>query len=447
MQKDSESNLSAALRNLETDGRLQAFLNTLQAPVLERIIFDWSLWARAEQIAPTNSDWTTWLILGGRGAGKTRAGAEWVRAQALKPPDAVLGAPARIAIIGRTLDEARNIMVEGSSGLLAIHRDCERPEYIASRGHLVWPGGVIGEVLSADNPDSLRGHQFAAAWCDEVCKWRHPRQAWDMLQFALRLGARPRQVVTTTPRPMELLKSLLNDAAIAVSRMATNDNRQNLSPAFFTSVIDRYQGTRLGRQELDAELLEDRDDGLWSRGMIEQFRVDRPPDLARIVVAVDPPVTATAKSDACGIIAVGKGSDKRSYILADHTCQGQTPVGWATKAVALYHLKQADRIVVETNQGGDMVEAVIRQVDETVPVTPVRANRSKWTRAEPVAALYERGLVSHAGTFPELEDELCDFGPDGLSGGRSPDRLDALVWALTSLMITPLGGRPRVRPV
>lgn len=446
MQIDSVSSLSAALRNLRDDGRLSGFLNGLDPAELERIIFDWPLWARAEQIAP-GTDWTTWLILGGRGAGKTRAGAEWVRAQALRPPEISQRMPARIAIIGRTLDEARDIMVEGSSGLLAVHRDCERPEFVASRRQLIWPGGIIGEVLSADNPDSLRGRQFAAAWCDEVCKWRHPRQAWDMLQFALRLGTRPQQVVTTTPRPLELLKSLLGDPAVAVSRMTTNDNRQNLSRAFFTSVIDRYQGTRLGRQELDAVLLEDREDGLWSREVIEQVRVDHIPDLARIVVAVDPPVTATTKSDACGIIAAGKDEHNRAYILADATSQGLTPVGWATKAIALYNRLQADRIVVETNQGGDMVEAVIRQVDETVPVTPVRATRSKWTRAEPVAALYERGLVSHAGSFPELEDELCDFGPDGLTGGRSPDRLDALVWALTSLMITPLGDGPRVRAI
>ncbi len=446
MPINSVSSLFAGLRDLKAEGRLHAFLGTLDAVLLERIIFDWPLWARAEQMAPA-TDWTTWLILGGRGAGKTRAGAEWVRAQALGQPEVGRGAPARIAIIGRTLDEARDIMVEGSSGLLAVHRDCERPEFIASRGQLVWPGGAIGEVLSAENPDSLRGRQFAAAWCDEVCKWRHPRQAWDMLQFALRLGARPRQVVTTTPRPMELLKSLLGDPAVAVSRMTTGDNRQNLSPVFFSSVIDRYQGTRLGRQELDAELLEDREDGLWSRDVIAQVPAEQLPDLARIVVAVDPPVTATAKSDACGIIAAGKDRHNRAYILADATNQGLTPVGWATKAVALYNRLQADRIVVETNQGGDMVEAVIRQVDATVPVTPVRATRSKWTRAEPVAALYERGLVSHAGSFPELEDELCDFGPDGLTGGHSPDRLDALVWALTSLMITPLGDGPRVRPV
>ncbi len=446
MPIDSVSKLSVALKNLKDDNRLTNFLNSLDPAELEQIIFDWPVWARAEQLAP-GMDWTTWLILGGRGAGKTRAGAEWVRAQALRPPDIDQRVPGRIAIIGRTLDEARDIMVEGSSGLMAIHRECERPEFVVSRGQVVWPGGTIGEVLSADNPDSLRGRQFAAAWCDEVCKWRYPRQAWDMLQFALRLGARPRQVVTTTPRPMELLKSLLGDPAVAVSRMTTNDNRQNLSSAFFTAVIDQYQGTRLGRQELDAVLLEDREDGLWSRDVIEQVRVDQIPELARIVVAVDPPVTATAKSDACGIIAAGKDQHNRAYILADATNQGLTPIRWATAAVALYNRLQADRIVVETNQGGDMVEAIIRQVDETVPVTPVRATRSKWTRAEPVAALYERGLVSHAGSFPELEDELCDFGPDGLTGGHSPDRLDALVWALTSLMITPLGDSPRVRAI
>lgn len=447
MQRDSETRLSAALRKLENEGELEAFLTSLDAVSLERIIFDWPLWARSAQLPPDDIDWTTWLILGGRGAGKTRAGAEWVRNLALDDAPASFGSPARIALIGRTLDEVRNIMIEGTAGILAVHRECERPEFVASRGQLVWPNGVIGEALSAETPESLRGHQFSAAWCDEVCKWRHPRQTWDMLQFALRTGHRPRQVVTTTPRPMELLKSLLEDPDVVVSRMATSENRANLSPAFFSTIIDRYQGTRLGRQELDADLLEDREDGLWSREAIEIGRIDHPPDLLRIVVAVDPPVTAHSKSDACGIIAAGKGHDKRAYILADATCQGLSPIGWATKAVALYNRLQADRIVVEVNQGGDMVEAVIRQIDETVPVTPVRAIRSKWTRAEPVAALYERGLVAHAGTYPELEDELCDFGPDGLTGGHSPDRLDALVWALTNLMLTSLGNGPQLRAI
>ncbi len=447
MQRVSETRLSAALRNLESEGELEAFLSTLDAASLERIIFDWPLWARSAQLPPDDIDWTTWLILGGRGAGKTRAGAEWVRNLALDDAAPEYGPPARIALIGRTLDEVRNIMIEGSAGILAVHPEYERPEFVASRGQLVWTNGVIGEALSAETPESLRGHQFSAAWCDEVCKWRHPRQTWDMLQFALRTGRRPRQVVTTTPRPMELLKSLLEDPDVVISRMATSENRENLSPAFFTAIIDRYQGTRLGRQELDADLLEDREDGLWSREAIDIGRVDRPPDLSRIVVAVDPPVTAHAKSDACGIIAAGKGQDKRAYILADATCQGLTPIGWATKAVALYNRLQADRIVVEVNQGGDMVEAVIRQIDETVPVTPVRATRSKWTRAEPIAALYERGLVAHTGIYPELEDELCDFGPDGLTGGHSPDRLDALVWALTNLMLTPLGNGPQLRTI
>jgi phage terminase large subunit-like protein len=264
-----------------------------------------------------------------------------------------------------------------------------------------------------------------------------------MLQFGLRLGERPRQVITTTPRPIALIKRLIADPATAVSRAATAANARNLAPAFLDTVVKRYQGTRLGRQELDGEVIEERADALWSRRLIESCRVDQAPPLSRIVVAVDPPASAGKHSAACGLVAAGRAGD-RVYVLADDTVSGLSPAGWARKAIALWRRHEADCLVVEVNQGGDMVRAVIREADANVPVTAVRATRTKYLRAEPVAALYEQGRVWHAGVFGALEDEMCDFGLDGLSSGRSPDRLDALVWAVTALTH---GARaqPRVR--
>ena len=425
---------------------LTRFLETLTPDELEYLLFDWPLWARASQIPPQETgaeDWTTWLILGGRGAGKTRAGAEWVRAQALGK----IRTGGRIALVGRTMIEARDVMVDGLSGILGVHPSYEQPRFEVTRRRLVWPNGTVAELFSAEDPDGLRGHQFEAAWCDEVCKWRYPNETWDMLQFALRLGSRPRQVVTTTPRPIKLIKDLLKAGSTMMTRMSTRENAANLAPGFLDAIVGRYQGTRLGRQELDAELLEDREDALWTRNVIDRDRRRERPDLIRIVVAVDPPATSGAKADACGIIIAGRGVDGRGYLLEDATSSRMSPAKWAALAVSRYNANQADRIVVEVNQGGEMVEAVIRQVDPMVPVSPVRATRGKWLRAEPVAALYERGLVSHVGQFPELEDELCDFGTDGLSNGHSPDRLDALVWALTALMLEKTAPDPRIRQI
>jgi phage terminase large subunit-like protein len=256
-----------------------------------------------------------------------------------------------------------------------------------------------------------------------------------MLQFCLRLGDRPRQAVTTTPRPIPLLKRLLADPATAISRARTEANAANLAPCFLSAVVARYQGTRLGRQELDGELIEDRADALWQRRALDAARLDRPPPLARIVVAVDPPVTSGASADACGIVAAGRTEDGRAIVLADVTVQGRSPLEWARTAVRLYESLDADCIVAEVNQGGELVAQMLRQVSPGAPVRMVRATRGKFLRAEPVAALYERGLVAHVGVWPELEDQMCDFGPGGLSNGASPDRLDALVWALTELML------------
>lgn len=412
---------------------LRRFLSTLSAEELSALRYDFSLWARDDQLPPAcaagGTAWTTWLMLGGRGAGKTRAGAEWVRGLARAEADA------RIALVGETLADARAVMVEGVSGLLAVHPPERRPRYEPSKRQVIFASGAIAQLFSAEDPESLRGPQFTAAWCDELGKWRRPQDTWDMLQFGLRLGRAPRQMVTTTPRPIPLIKALLADPRVAVTRVATRANAANLAPSFLSAVVGRYRGTRLGRQELEAELLEDRPDSLWPRALLERCRVVAAPPLRRVVVAVDPPASSSAGADACGIVVAGLSEEGHAYVLADLTRAGLRPLDWARRVVAAYHAHEADRIVVEVNQGGDMVEAVLAQVDRSVPVRAVRAYRGKYLRAEPVAALYEQGRVAHVGAFPALEDEMSDFGADGLSGGASPDRVDALVWALTDLCL------------
>ncbi len=356
----------------------EQFLSTLLPRERIRIRYDFETWAREDQLPPLaaqgGGDWTTWLMLGGRGAGKTRAGAEWVRRIACAREEP----PARIALIGETHADARSIMVEGVSGLLAVHPPDERPVYEPSKRQVMWDTGAIAQLFSAEDPESLRGPQFSAAWCDELCKWRRPDETWDMLQFGLRLGTSPRQVVTTTPRPIKLIKTLLADARCAVTKVPTSANAANLAPSFLEAIVGRYRGTRLGRQELDAEILEDRPDSLWPRALIEGSRVRAAPELARVVVAVDPPVSSGGAADACGIVVAGLGRDGRAYVLADLTREGVRPLDWARAVVAAYRRFEADRIVVEVNQGGDLVEAVLRQVDASMPVRAVRAYRGKW---------------------------------------------------------------------
>jgi phage terminase large subunit-like protein len=455
MRTASATSLRSALESCGPVTAVERFAAALSAEEAEFLQHDWQLWARDDQLPPPHSQcgalpaaapWTTWLILGGRGAGKTRAGAEWVRGLALGKPPFASAPVERIALIGETLTDARAVMIDGPSGLLAIHPPAERPFYNASRRELTWPNGAMARLFSADDPESLRGPQFGAAWADELAKWRYAEAAWDMLQFCLRLGDHPRQVVTTTPRPIPLLKRIIADPRTAISRARTQANAANLAPSFLGAIVARYQGTRLGRQELDGELIEDRPDALWRRGDIERARMDKAPLLARIVVAVDPPVTSGARADACGIVACGRADDGRAYVLADATVQGASPLDWARAATRLYESLEADCIVAEVNQGGELVAQMLRQVSPAAPVRMVRATRGKFLRAEPVAALYERGLVVHAGIWPELEDQMCDFGPGGLSNGRSPDRLDALVWALTELMLQERA-IPRIRRV
>ncbi len=410
---------------------------------LQEFLADFSLLSHDHQFPP-EGDWTTWLLLGGRGAGKTRAGAEWVRGLALGIAPFADRPTGPIALVGETEHDAREVMVEGVSGLISVHGNADRPKWISSRRRLEWHSGVVAQIFSAEDSDSLRGPQFAAAWIDELAKWRHDEASFDMLQFGLRLGERPRQVITTTPRPTALLKRLMNDPRTVVTRAGTRANAYHLAPAFLSMIVDRYTGTRLGRQEIDGEIIEDRADALWSHALIESCRVVEAPPLARIVVAVDPPASATKRADACGIVAAGCAEDGAIYVLADDTVSGLSPAGWASKAIALWRRLEADALVVEVNQGGNMVREVIAAADPNVPVTEVRATRGKWLRAEPIAAQYEQGRIKHAGTFAALEDEMCDFGNDGLSSGRSPDRLDAMVWAATALGFG-AKVRPRVR--
>jgi phage terminase large subunit-like protein len=418
----------------------------LDADTLAALGECWTLFGRVDQKLGDPPHKPVWLVLGGRGAGKTRTGAEWVKGMALGQEPYAQAATQRIALVGETQGQVRDVMIEGVSGLLSIHTRWERPTWYPSRRRLEWPNGAIAQVFSAEDPEGLRGPQFGAAWSDELAKWPNLQEAWDMLQFGLRLGDRPRQIVTTTPRPVPLIKRLLADPEVAVSRAATSANRFHLAADFIRSVTQSYGGTRLGRQELDGELVEESADALWTRAMIEACREREAPALARIVVAVDPPASSSARADSCGLVVAGLDSDGRGHVLEDGTVSGARPHEWAAKAVALYRRFEADALVVEVNQGGEMATAVIREVDAGVPVSAVRATRGKYLRAEPIAALYAQGRVRHAGAFPALEDEMCDFGPGGLSSGRSPDRLDALVWALTHLMLGPKG-RPRVRGI
>lgn len=407
------------------------------------IALPWEYLAREDQLPP-EGPWrfTTWVLLGGRGAGKTRAGAEFIRRLAEGPHDAArIADPSRacfarsIALVAESYSDAREIMIEGPSGLIAIAEPHERPVYEASRRRLVWERTkAVAHCFSAEDPDGLRGFQFDAAWSDELCKWRYPEETWSNLQLALRLGVRPRQVVTTTPRPIGLIKRLVAAKTSRVTRASTYANRENLSEAFFTEIAATYEGTALGRQELQGEIVEGREGALFTIAMLEAARISAAPELARVVVAIDPPASLGPDADECGIVVAGKagaGEDAVAYVLADWSARGLSPSRWAQKAVAAYHEFSADRIVVETNQGGEMAKAVLRQVDAGVPVQGVHATRSKRLRAEPVAALYEQGRVRHVGAFRALEDQMASFTGDD---AKSPDRLDALVWAISELM-------------
>jgi len=377
------------------------------------------------------------VVLAGRGFGKTRCGAEWVRSIACgKTPNAP-GTHKRIAIVAETAADARDVLVEGDSGILSVHPPAFRPHYEPSKRRLTWPNGAVATLYNGTEPDQLRGPQHDAAWVDELAKFDYAREIWDMLQFGLRLGDDPRQVVTTTPRPIPLLKEIIKEERTFVTRGSTFDNKDNLAQSFITQIRAKYEGTRLGRQELNAEILDDLPGALWNRDDIDATRVSEAPDMSRVVVAIDPSGTAGDEDggDSIGIIVAGKGVDGRVYILADRTCK-MSPHGWGKRAVAAYHEFAADRIVAERNFGGAMVRHVITTVDGNVPYKEVTASRGKVARAEPVAALYEQGKVSHVKSLPALEDQMCLMSSDGYAGDGSPDRADALVWAVTELLLT-----------
>jgi phage terminase large subunit-like protein len=396
-------------------------------------VADWTRFAHPNQ-RPPPGNWRVWLLLAGRGFGKTRAGAEFVRAQVAG------GRARRVALVGPTAADARTVMVEGESGLLAIGPQHERPIYEPSLHRLTWPNGAIATTFSADEPNRLRGPQHDLAWCDELAAWRYPA-AWDMLMFGLRLGDDPRAVVTTTPRPIQLIRDLLADPKVVTTRGRTIENQDNLAPAFLDQIVRRYQGTRLGRQELDAELLEDMPGALWQRGLIEAARTAALPELIRIVVAIDPAASTGDDADETGIVVAGRDAAGHGYVLADASGH-YPPAEWARVAVAAYAAHRADRVIGEVNNGGDMVEAMLRMVDPNVPFRAVRASRGKAARAEPVAALYEQGRMHHLGALPRLEDQMCAFTPDfdRTAAGYSPDRVDALVWAVTELLVEPHAG-------
>ncbi|WP_209008191.1 DNA-packaging protein [Roseibium polysiphoniae] len=449
-QTSSARSLRSALAACARAQRLEQALEQLSLEEMRFVLTDWPTFAHEHQMPPSG-DWRVWLLMGGRGAGKTRAGAEWVKAMALGAGWPSAGsqtagrASGRIALVGETFADVREVMVEGVSGLLSVHGKRDRPSWTPTRRRLEWPNGAVAQAFSSEDPEALRGPQFDIAWCDELAKWRHAEETFDMLQFGLRLGQEPRQLVTTTPRPVPLLKRLLGLPTTAVSHAPTQANAPFLAPGFLETVVSRYAGTRLGRQELDGELIEDRPDALWSRDRLEQIRVDRAPeDLQRIVIAIDPPASSGRKSDACGLVAAGLAEDGTAYVLADRSMARAKPADWASAATGLWHGLSADCLVAEVNQGGEMVAEVISGADPSVPVKQVRATRGKFSRAEPVAMLYDQDRIRHVGALPELEDEMVDFGPSGLSTGRSPDRLDALVWAISELLLGPRA-EPRVR--
>ena len=410
-------------------------LTSLTEEECRQLLHDWRFVARSNQVAPDGDDWLVWLVLAGRGFGKTRCGAEWTREQ-------VKAGASRIHLVAPTASDARDVMVEGESGLLSVcwagdktisGEPLGRPSYEPSKRRLTWGNGAMATLFSAEEPERLRGPQAEVMWADELAAWRFLSDTWDMAMFGLRLGDRPRVCITTTPKPLRVLREIAKDARTVVTRGSTFDNAGNLAPTFLKAIKDKYDGTRLGRQELYAEIMEEAEGALWSRAQIEAAALKGDlPQMKRIVVAVDPAITDKEGSAETGIVAAGLGLNDRGYVLNDISGR-MSPGAWAKAAVKLYHDLKADRIVAEGNQGGDLVRHAIHTIDPNVPVTIVHASRGKAARAEPVSALYEQGKVSHCKGLGDLEDQMVNWEP--LSGMPSPDRLDALVWAITELML------------
>ena len=393
-------------------------ISSLTDRQLLELQWDWNFWARKEQIPPPG-DWLIWLLISGRGFGKTRAGAEFIRSEVKA------GRAHHISLVAKTPADARDVMIEGDSGILGISPPNDVPKYEPSKRKITWKNGATALIFSSEEPDQLRGPQSDCAWGDELRTWHYAQETWDNLMFGLRLGEHPRCVVTTTPSPIAIIRYLLSAPNVVVTRGSTYENRANLAPSYFQQILSRYEGTRLGRQEIYAELLDDVPGALWQRKNILYHAA---PDLVRAVIAVDPAATSQEGADETGIVAAGKGVDGNYYVLADRSAR-VSPDAWAKRTVQAYQDFKADRVIAETNQGGEMVQLTLKTVSD-IPYKGIHASRSKQARAEPISALYEQHKVFHVKPFPELEDQLCTWTPDQ---GESPDRLDALVWALTEL--------------
>jgi phage terminase large subunit-like protein len=433
--KEIEADLCAFVAGLPA-GYQDYVLNGLTDPQKRELFERWRQWAHEGQY-PDDGNWRIWLIMAGRGFGKTRAGAEWV--SRLARTDGSL----RFALVGATIDDVRKVMIEGESGLIKVAHTLETVIWNSSKGEVIFPSGASAHVYSAENFEKLRGPEHHHAWCDELGKWHNADATWDNLMLGLRLGEKTRVLVTTTPSQIPLLKRLKTQEGVVLCKGST-ENNPNLARDFVATVKALYEGTRWGRQELHGELIEDVEGALWSRDLIERQRVELAPELKRIVIGVDPPVSQ--HGDACGIIAVGLGSDGKGYVLGDHSVTGASPEQWARAVAGAVEVWNADRVIAEDNQGGNMVESTLRAADLTMPVKRVHASRGKSARAEPVAALYEAKRAFHVGAFPELEDQMCGLiSGGGYEGpGRSPDRADALVWAMTELMLGRAERMPRV---
>ena len=420
----------------------EEFLASLTNAEAEELAHKWAFWARDEQMTPPG-DWIYWMPLAGRGWGKTRTGAETVRQW-------IADGFSYVNLVGATTDDVIGTMIEGESGILNICPKDERPRLNGGKRRLEWPNGAVSIYFSAEEPNRLRGKQHMKLWCDELAAWRYP-DAWDQAVFGLRIGAKPQAIITTTPRPTKIMRDLLSDPLTHQTHGSTYENLANLAESFIHKVVRKYEGTRLGRQELNAEMLLDMPGALWSREMLDAARwhpVDSAgrrnswPTMRRIVVAVDPPVTSGDNADECGICVAGLLENGGPCIIADLTCQGETPMGWATKAVEAAKKYHADCIVGEVNNGGELVETLIHQINPNVRFKAVWASQGKYTRAEPVAMFYEQGRAIHMGVFPKLEDQMCLMTPDfdRKKAGYSPDRVDSLAWAVHELCLAPGDG-------
>ena len=417
------ANSSLVERVLRRAGGADAMLKKFSLQERAKLVYDWHSWARPEQLMPVG-DWLTWFIKAGRGFGKTRTGAESIRELVEE------GLASRIGLVGRTPADVRDTMVEGESGILECCPPWNRPVYQPTTRSLTWPSGARALTFTSYEPDQLRGPQFDAVWYDELAAFAYLRETWDNGQLALRLGARPRQIVTTTPRPLAIIKQIMAAKSTVVTNGSTYDNLQNLAPRFREQVLARYEGTLLGRQEISGELIDDLPGALWKRTFIA---LKEAKELQRIVIAIDPASTSQADADETGIIACGVDNQRppKGYVLGDYSMRG-SPDAWARKAVQMYHVHRANFIVAESNQGGEMITQVIHTVDPDVPVKLVHASTGKHTRAEPVASLYEQGRIFHGRALPELEDQMCTWLPEDT---KSPDRMDAMVWGFTELLL------------